>query len=70
MYKANKNSLPKKIHNLFVYRYSHVHTRQNGNFQQVDVRTTKKQMCITTGGPKLWNSIVANLKEKNMYTQV
>ena len=63
MYKANKNLLPKNIQELFVYRYGQVHTRQIGNFQKFDVRTTKKQMCITMGGSKLWNSLETNLKE-------
>ena len=37
---------------------------QTGNFQQFDVRTTKKQMCITIGGTKLWNSLEAILREE------
>ena len=50
--------------NLIVYKYGQVHTRQTETFQQFDVRTTKKKMCITTGGPKLWNSFETNLKEE------
>ena len=46
MHKTNKNLLPTNIKNLFVYKYGQVNTRQTGNFQQYDVRTTKKQMCI------------------------
>ena len=42
IYKANKNLILRIIRNLFVFRYGHVHTRQTGNFQQFDVRTTKK----------------------------
>ena len=64
MYKANKNLLPNNTQNLFACRYGQVHTRQIGNFQQLDVRTTKKQMCITIGGPKLWNSLQTNLREE------
>ena len=64
MYKANKNLLPKNIQNLFVYKYGQVHTTQTENFQLFDVRTTKKQMCITIGGPKLWNSLKTNPKEE------
>ena len=64
MYKANKNLLPKKIQNLFVYMYGQVHTGLTGNFKQFDGRTTKKQMCITIGGSKLWNSLQTNLKEE------
>ena len=64
MYKANKNMLPKDILNLFIYRYGQVHTRQTGNFKQFDVRTSKKQMCITIGGSKLWNSLETNLTEE------
>ena len=44
MHKANKNLLTKNIQNLFVYRYDQVYTRQTENFQQFDVRTTKKQI--------------------------
>ena len=44
--------------------YGQVHTRQTGNFQQFDVRTTKKQMCFTIGGPKLWKSLETNLREE------
>ena len=36
----------------------------DGNFQQFDVKTTIKQMCITMGGSKLWNSLDTNLKEE------
>ena len=64
MYKANKSLLPKNMKNLFVYKYGQVHIRQTENFQQFDVRTTKKQMCITIGGSKLWNSLVKNLIEE------
>ena len=69
MHKANKNLLPKNIKILFANKHSHVHTRQTGNFQQLDVRTTKKQMCITIGVPKLWNSFETNLK-RNKNTQI
>ena len=62
MYKAYHNSLSKKNHN-FLCKYGQVNTRQTGNFQKFDMRTTKKQMCITIGGPKLWNSFDTNLKE-------
>ena len=62
MYKANKNLLQKIVN--FIYMYDQVHTRQTGYFQQFDVRTTKKQMCIAIGGPKLWNSIEAHLREE------
>ena len=41
-----------------------MHTGQTGNFQQLDVGTTKKQMCITVVGPKLKNSLDTNLKEE------
>ena len=64
MHKANKKLLPKQSQNLFVYKHGQVHTRQTGNFQQFDVRTTKKQMCITIGGPKLWKSLEPNLREE------
>ena len=68
MYKANKNIQPKNIQNLFIYKYGHVHTRQTENFQQLDVRTTTKQMCITIGGPKLWNSLETNpIEEINIH---
>ena len=40
MCKADENLLPKNIQNLFVYIYGQVHTRQTGNCQQFDVRTT------------------------------
>ena len=50
MHKTNKKLLPKYIQILFVYKHGQVHTRQTVNFQQFDVRTTKKQMCITIGG--------------------
>ena len=63
MHKANKNLLPKNIKYLLVYMHGQVHTRQTGNFQQFDVRTTKKYMCITIGGPKLRNSLETNLRE-------
>ena len=64
MHKANKNLLLTNIQNLLAYKYGQVHTRQTGNFQQFNVRTTKKQMCITIGGQKLWNSLQTNLKEE------
>ena len=64
MYKANKSLLPKNMKFFFVYKYGQVHIRQTVNFQQFDVRTTKKQMCITIGGSKLWNSLVKNLIEE------
>ena len=54
----------KNIENLFVHMYGEVHTRQTGHFQQLYARTTKKQMCITIGGSKLWNSLETNLKEE------
>ena len=63
MHKTNKNLLQTNIQNLFVYKYGQVNTRQTGNFQQYDVRTTKKQMCITMSGPNLCNSLEANLTE-------
>ena len=63
-YKADKYLLPKNIENLFVHMYGEVHTRQTGHFQQLYARTTKKQMCITIGGSKLWNSLETNLKEE------
>ena len=44
--------------------YGHVHTRQSGNFQQFDVRTTKRKMCISIDGPKLWNSMEITLKKE------
>ena len=44
--------------------YGHLHTRQTGNFQQFDVRTTQKQMCISIDGPKLWNSLETIVKEE------
>ena len=44
--------------------YDHVHTRQTGNFQQFDVRTIKKQMCISIDGPNLWIILEAILKEE------
>ena len=52
-YKAYKNLRSNFIRNLFVYMYGQVHTRQAGNFLQFDVRTTKKQMCITIGVTKV-----------------
>ena len=45
MCEANKNLLPIGIH-LFVHMYGHMHTRQTGNFQQLNVSTTKKQVCF------------------------
>ena len=44
--------------------YGQVHTRQTENFQQLDVRTTEKQMCIAIGGSKLRNSLETNIKEE------
>ena len=41
-----------------------MHTKQTGNFQQFGVGTTKKQMCISIDGPKLWNSLEAILREE------
>ena len=46
-YKVNKNLLPIDIKNSFVHKYGQVHTRKTMNFQQFDVRTTKKQMFIS-----------------------
>ena len=63
-HKANKNLLPKNVQDLLVHMYGHVHTRQTGNFQEFNVRTTKKQMCISMDGPKLWNSLETILKEE------
>ena len=49
---------------MFVHNYGQVHTRQTANFIQFDVRTTNKRMCITIGGPMLWNSNETSLWEE------
>ena len=67
MYKANKNLLPKNVQNLFAQKNGHVHIRQTGNFQQFDVTTTQKQMCISIDGPNLWDPQETILKRKNKY---
>jgi hypothetical protein len=63
MYKAYHKVLPINLQILFSDNAnSQHHTRQRENFKQNYVRTTKKQMCLSSYGVILWNSLDANLK--------
>ena len=70
MFKAYHNLLPENLQNNFVLsvndRYD---TKRKNNFKQNYVRTRKKQLCISTAGIKLWNSLDDRLKNcKTMYS--
>jgi hypothetical protein len=63
MYKAYYKMLPFNLQILFANNAaSSYNTRRKDNFQQNYVRTTKKQMCLSSSGVILWNSLDPNLK--------
>lgn len=62
MFKARNYLLPSNIQELFLDKRGNLCTRQEGNFQQVYVRTSLKSFCISIKGVKLWNSLNLDLK--------
>ena len=57
MYKASNKLLPYNIQSLFCMESTNNYNlRQNSNFKKKHCRTTKKAMCLSITGVKLWNS--------------
>lgn len=77
MYKANWILLPANIQILFIKRDSCYNLRGYGHFKVPAFRTTKKSMCVSVCGARLWNNLRAQLKQcpfiyqfKSKYKQV
>ena len=64
MYKSNKNLLLKDVQSFFILIYGHVLTRQTGNFQQLNVKPTKKTNVYFYRWTKLCNSMETILREE------
>ena len=64
MFKAYHKLLPNTLQNFFTLAsYDRYNIRQKNNFKQKYVRTKKKQLCISTSGVKLWNSLDDSIKQ-------
>ena len=69
MFKAFHNLLPLNLQKLFIVSSNNRYcTKQNSYFKQNYVRTTRKQMCISVCGVKLWNTVKNEIKNcKKVY---
>lgn len=63
LYKASKSLLPMKIQELFELRVGEYELRGCLNFKIQTVRTTKKSMCVSVKGVRLWNGLESQLKK-------
>jgi hypothetical protein len=66
MYKAKHNMLPSNVQALFQFGVQHNYeTRQKQSFKYHYCRTTKKAMCISITGPKMWNNLDHDIRESD-----
>ena len=68
MFKAYNRTLPINIQNIFsidVDKY--YNTRKMQNFKVHFIRTSKRAMCVSTAGVKLWNDLKYEIKSKNSF---
>lgn len=63
LFKANKNALPVNLQKLFMQREGEYNLRGCGNFKVKAVRTTRKTLCVSICGVKLWNQLGSELKQ-------
>ena len=57
MYKVYNQILPPNLLNNFTHKGSHYNTRQCGDLYLKQVRTRKKQFCVSYTGTQIWNEI-------------
>ena len=62
MYKVRKQLLPLNIQKWFKDRDGGYQLRWDSNFQQPRTSTTRKSMCISVCGVKLWNNLTEEAK--------
>lgn len=63
LYKANKGILPENIQKLFTHKEGGYNLRGCSNFKRQIVRTTRKSLCVSVCGVKLWNRMDVELKQ-------
>ena len=71
MYKADKNTLPRKLQLMFIDNTVNINYnfRNKKDYYQKYVRTKQKQMCLSVLGVKLWNSLeILRLGKVKPYT--
>lgn len=68
LFKANRNLLPVNLQKLFAQREGGYNLRGCGNFKTQAVRTTRKSLCVSICGVKLWNQLGPDFKKcPNIY---
>ena len=69
MFNAYKERLPKRLQAAFVRCSVNAHysVRRERNFRILYVRTTKKSLCFSSTGVRLWNSLPGVLKSSVSY---
>lgn len=63
LFKANRELLPVNLQQLFTQREGHYNLRRCSNFEIKLVRTTRKSLCVSVCGVKLWNQLGSELKQ-------
>lgn len=63
LYKANKNDLPGNIQKFFLGREGGYNLRGCENFKVQAVRTTRKSLCVSVCGVRLWNGLGIQFKQ-------
>jgi len=63
VYKANRVVQPANIQKLFKKRDSCYNLRGYGQLNVPAFRTTRKSMCVSVCGVRLWNNLRAQLKQ-------
>ena len=69
VYKARHNMLPSNIRNRFRERDGRYELRGELNFKETGASTTRKSMCISVRGVKLWNGLTETIKNSKSLKQ-
>ena len=77
MFKVRHSLLHGNIQKMFSEREGGYDLRGRGNFKTNRCRTTRKRLCLSVCGVKLWNKLNENLKQcpniflfKKMYKEI
>ena len=69
IYKARHNMLPSNIQNRFRDRDGRYELRGELNFKEIGASTTRRSMCISVRGVKLWNGLPEMIKNSKSVKQ-